>query len=81
MQTMKEIFQEIEASGGMTPSRRLRGFTGGKVGPIDGGEFIGGNYASALNLNSTVRSSIAVTVAGSPAALNMDEPEFTMSGL
>ena len=24
MQTMKEIFQEIEASGGMTPSRRLR---------------------------------------------------------
>ena len=24
MQTMKEIFQEIEDRGGMTPSRRLR---------------------------------------------------------
>ena len=34
------------------PSRRLRGFTAGKVGPIDGGEFIGGNYASALNLTT-----------------------------
>ena len=34
------------------PSRRLRGFTAGKIGPIDGGEFIGGNYASALNLTT-----------------------------
>ena len=24
MQTMKEIFEEIETNGGMTPSRRLR---------------------------------------------------------
>ena len=24
MQTMKEIFEEIEASGGLTPSRRLK---------------------------------------------------------
>ena len=36
------------------PSRRLRGFEGGKIGPKDGTQFIGGNYASALNLNSTL---------------------------
>jgi outer membrane protein insertion porin family len=32
------------------PSRKLRGFEGGKVGPKDGADFIGGNYvSSALN--------------------------------
>ena len=36
------------------PSRRLRGFESGKVGPKDGTQYIGGNYASALNLNSTL---------------------------
>ena len=36
------------------PSRRLRGFESGKIGPKDGKQFIGGNYASALNLNSTL---------------------------
>ena len=36
------------------PSRRLRGFESGKIGPKDGTQYIGGNYASALNLNSTV---------------------------
>ena len=36
------------------PSRFLRGFESGKIGPKDGSQFIGGNYASALNLNSTV---------------------------
>ena len=35
------------------PSRRLRGFESGKIGPKDGSQFIGGNYATALNLNST----------------------------
>ena len=34
------------------PSRKLRGFTAGKIGPQDGGEYIGGNYGSALNLTS-----------------------------
>jgi len=34
------------------PSRKLRGFTPGKIGPQDGGEYIGGNYGSALNLTS-----------------------------
>ncbi len=36
------------------PSRRLRGFESGKIGPKDGTQYIGGNYASALNLNSTI---------------------------
>ena len=34
------------------PSRRLRGFSPGKIGPQDGGEYIGGNYGSALNIAS-----------------------------
>ena len=36
------------------PSRLLRGFESGKIGPKDGTQFIGGNYAGAVNLNSTV---------------------------
>ena len=36
------------------PSRRLRGFEFGKIGPIDSGDYIGGNYASSLSFNSTL---------------------------
>ncbi len=36
------------------PSRRLRGFESGKVGPKDGADFIGGNYVTAINFNSTL---------------------------
>ena len=36
------------------PSRRLRGFESGKVGPVDSGDFIGGNYASILNLSTNL---------------------------
>tara|TARA_B100000886_G_scaffold270150_1_gene194153 strand:- start:2154 stop:4400 length:2247 start_codon:yes stop_codon:yes gene_type:complete len=36
------------------PGRLLRGFESGKIGPKDGSQFIGGNYASALNLSSTL---------------------------
>ena len=36
------------------PGRRLRGFESGKIGPRDGTQYIGGNYATALNLNSTL---------------------------
>ena len=36
------------------PSRRLRGFERGKVGPRDGADFIGGNYLSAINFQSTI---------------------------
>ena len=36
------------------PSSRLRGFESGGIGPKDGSQFIGGNYGSAINLNSTL---------------------------
>ena len=36
------------------PSRRLRGFESGKVGPVDSGDFIGGNYTSVLNLSTNL---------------------------
>ncbi len=36
------------------PSSKLRGFESGKFGPKDGNEYVGGNYASAINLNSTL---------------------------
>ncbi len=36
------------------PSNRLRGFEGGKVGPKDGNDFIGGNYLATLNLTSSL---------------------------
>ena len=31
----------------------MRGFENGKIGPKDGSQYIGGNYATALNLNTT----------------------------
>ena len=36
------------------PSSRLRGFERGKVGPKDGKDFIGGNYAASLNFSSNI---------------------------
>ena len=36
------------------PSSKLRGFEIGKVGPKDGDDFIGGNFLSAININTTV---------------------------
>ena len=36
------------------PSRRLRGFESGRVGPKDGKDFIGGNYAYSLNFSSSI---------------------------
>ena len=35
-------------------SRYLRGFEPGRVGPKDGDDYIGGNYASALNINTNL---------------------------
>ncbi len=35
-------------------SKNLRGFASGSIGPTDGQDFIGGNYAAALNFNSTI---------------------------
>ncbi len=36
------------------PSSRLRGFEKGKIGPIDSGDYVGGNYAAALNLSTNL---------------------------
>jgi len=35
-------------------SRKLRGFEGGKIGPKDNQDFIGGNYASSASLSTTL---------------------------
>ncbi len=35
-------------------SKRLRGFEPGKIGPVDGGDFIGGNYVSSINATTTI---------------------------
>ena len=36
------------------PSRKLRGFVRGKVGPKDGSDYIGGNYYAVMNINSSL---------------------------
>ena len=40
----------------VVPYNRLRGFEKGKVGPIDNGDFIGGNYVGTLNLSADLPS-------------------------
>ena len=36
------------------PARKLRGFQLGRVGPKDGDDYIGGNFAYSLNFSSTI---------------------------
>jgi len=36
------------------PSNKLRGFESGRVGPKDGDDYIGGNFASSINFSSTI---------------------------
>ena len=36
------------------PSSKLRGFEAGKFGPKDGNEYVGGNFGTAINLNTTL---------------------------
>jgi len=36
------------------PSKHLRGFVRGKVGPKDGDDYIGGNFVSSLNISTTL---------------------------
>ena len=38
----------------LVPSSKLRGFEYGKVGPKDGTDFIGGNYVTSFNVQSTL---------------------------
>ena len=36
------------------PSSKLRGFTPGSIGPKDGKDYIGGNYATSLNVTTSI---------------------------
>ena len=36
------------------PSKKLRGFESGKIGPVEKNDFIGGNYMTSLNFNATL---------------------------
>ena len=36
------------------PAGKLRGFEAGKIGPVDGGDFVGGNYLSSLNAQANI---------------------------
>ena len=36
------------------PRKKLRGFQFGKIGPVDSGDYVGGNYTTALNISSTL---------------------------
>ena len=38
------------------PSRRIRGFEKGKIGPVDGTDHVGGNHAAALNFEVNLPS-------------------------
>ena len=53
------------------PSSKLRGFESGKVGPKDGEDFIGGNYITSINVNSTVPQ-IFQNIQNLDAAIFMD---------
>ena len=55
------------------PSSRLRGFEAGKIGPKDGKDFIGGNFATAFNVSSTLPQIL-------PNAQNIDVSMFFDAG-
>ena len=46
-------------------TKRIRGFKSGKIGPVDGSEHIGGNYATALNFEANLPKIL-------PESTNMD---------
>ena len=61
--SLKFLAQSITSLGGddvrvskrlYIPSRRLKGFESGRVGPKDGADFVGGNFATALNFATTL---------------------------
>ena len=55
LQTINSLDDNVRVSKRVdVPGRLLRGFESGKIGPKDGSQFIGGNYATALNLSSTL---------------------------
>ena len=36
------------------PTRKLRGFQRGKIGPVDNNDYVGGNYVSSVNIVTTL---------------------------
>ena len=55
LKSVNSIDDEVRVSRRIyIPSKNLRGFEPGKIGPKDGVEYVGGNFGSALNLNSTI---------------------------
>jgi outer membrane protein insertion porin family len=36
------------------PANKLRGFESGKIGPKDGADYIGGNYAASINIATSI---------------------------
>ncbi len=55
------------------PGSRLRGFVSGGVGPKDGKDFIGGNYASSINIQTSIPQLL-------PNIQNMDISMFLDAG-
>ena len=55
------------------PGSRLRGFVSGGVGPKDGNDFIGGNYATAVNIQTSLPQLL-------PNIQNMDVSMFLDAG-
>ncbi len=55
LKTVNSIDDDVRVSRRIyIPSKNLRGFEPGKIGPKDGVEYVGGNFGSALNLNTTI---------------------------
>ena len=47
--------KDVKISNRLTmPKNKLRGFEAGKLGPVDTGDYVGGNYAMSFNYNSTL---------------------------
>ena len=55
------------------PGNRLRGFVSGGVGPKDGNDFIGGNYATSVNIQTSIPQLL-------PNIQNMDISMFLDAG-
>ncbi len=55
------------------PSYKLRGFEAGKIGPTENGDYIGGNYISALNFSATLPELL-------PSFQNIDFSYFVDAG-
>ena len=55
LKTINSIDDDVRVSRRVyIPSSKLRGFESGKIGPKDGTEYVGGNFGSAINLNTTL---------------------------